>query len=482
MDRDNPTGRPETLMEQNGVDRIPETQRTSKPSNIFMVLAAAPLCFSVMIIGTLPVVFGLGWWSSVSSLTVGIFIGCLLIAPVGLLGHRTGTNGPVSSGAQFGVKGRVIGALLTVIVAMGFYVLTVITGAQSLIFSGKKLFGMPDTTGFLIGAALVLSLGVSLAALYGQAIVVKLERLGFWILAAVIILAVIVFWPQFDPSYAGGEYVLGGFWTTWLLSMTVGASLPLSTAPFINDYTRYIPSTTPTRSILLGTGLGTFAGMWLAMIAGAFLMTTLQSTDTSFMQGVIDASPTWFLLGLILLGLFGSLTQSIFALYGAGLGLQSLGWKLNRVITTAITSIVGLILVLLALLVYDLTALINAFVTLMIVGISPWVTIILVDLYLSKGKYSASDLFAKNGGRYWYSNGFNIPAVTAWIIAVAIGVMFTNAGLLRGPFADLAGGVDLSFLSSALVGSVLYYVLSFRRGRPVGTAPKQEAAVPAAAE
>lgn len=473
MDRDNSPDRPETLVEQNGVDRIPEIHRTSKPSNVFMVLAAAPLCFSVMIIGTLPVVFGLGWWSSVSSLTVGIFIGCLLIAPIGLLGQRTGTNGPVSSGAHFGVKGRVIGALLTVLVALGFYVLTVITGAQSLVFSGSKLFGWPDSTGFLIGAALVISLGVSLAATFGQAIVVKLERLGFWILAAVIVLAVIVFWPQFDPSYAGGEYVLGGFWTTWLLSTTVGVSLPLSTAPFINDYTRYVPGTTPARSILLGTGLGTFVGMWLTMIAGAFLMTTLRSTDAAFLQGVIDASPAWFVLGFILLGLFGSLTQSIFALYGAGLGLQSLGWKLNRVLTTVITSVVGLVLVLIALLVYDLTALINAFVTLMIVGISPWVSIILVDLYLSRGKYFPSHLFAKNGGRYWYSNGFNVAAVAAWIIAVIVGLMFTNAGLLRGPFVDLAGGVDLSFLSSALVGAVLYYLLAMKRGRAAGSTPAQ---------
>jgi purine-cytosine permease-like protein len=219
--------------------------------------------------------------------------------------------------------------------------------------------------------------------------------------------------------------------------------------------------------------------MWLTMIAGAFLMTTLQSTDTAFVQGVIDASPLWFVFGFILLGLFGSLTQSIFALYGAGLGLQSLGWKLNRVSTTIITSVVGLVLVLIALLVYDLTALINAFVTLMIVGISPWVTIILVDHYLSKGKYFPSDLFAKGSGRYWYSNGFNVPAVAAWIIAVIVGVMFTNAGLFRGPFVDLAGGIDLSFLSSALIGAVLYYLSVFKRKHPAGSVHSKEVAAAA---
>ncbi len=69
------------------------------------------LAFSVIVFGWLPITFGLGFGSAIAASAVGIGLGTLLIAPpLSLLGPRTGTNNTVSSGAHFGVSGRMIGS------------------------------------------------------------------------------------------------------------------------------------------------------------------------------------------------------------------------------------------------------------------------------------------------------------------------------------------------------------------------------------
>ena len=40
------------------------------------------------------------------------------------------------------------------------------------------------------------------------------------------------------------KLLLGDYWPTWVLTMVLAASLPISWGPFIGDYGRYIPSKT----------------------------------------------------------------------------------------------------------------------------------------------------------------------------------------------------------------------------------------------
>src|SRR5262249_477853 len=115
-------------IESHGIDFIPEADRHSRPLNIFWILIRANLTFGLIVLGALPVAFGLSWWSSFSSIIIGDLLGALLFAPMALIGPRTGTNGPVSSGAFFGVVGRIIGSALALFIAIGFYALAVWTG------------------------------------------------------------------------------------------------------------------------------------------------------------------------------------------------------------------------------------------------------------------------------------------------------------------------------------------------------------------
>ncbi|WP_246026023.1 purine-cytosine permease family protein [Peribacillus cavernae] len=446
-------------IEIQGIDYIPEADRNSNPWNVFFVLGGAQTCYPIMLIGALPVIFGLGWWDSFFAITIGLLIGSIIVAPIALFGQKTGTNGIVSSGAHFGTKGRGIGALLTIVVAIGFYALVVWTGSESIIHGGHKLFGLPTGDASLVIGALLICIMITIVATYGHSLVVKIEKVGAVIAGVTLISSIFVFMPQFDASYQGGSYLLDGYWATWLLSVSTALSIPVSLVPYINDYTRYIPSKTSARSVMLGTGGGIFVGCWITMIAAAYFMTMFKSLDTPLVQGIIELSPTWFVLPLIIVGIVGSLTQGSFAIYGAGLGLETLGWGLNRIITTIIISVVSIVVAFLAVFVYDLVDVVNAFVTLIIVAISPWLTIKLVGYFLFKGQYSPLDLHKSSGGLYWYSNGYNLPAITSWVIGVIVGLLFTNTIVFVGPFVNSVGGIDISFVSSAIVGGALYYLL-----------------------
>ena len=50
--------------------------------------------------------FGLGLWATISAIAVGTIVGQILLVPLILIGSRTATNNATSSGATFGVRGR----------------------------------------------------------------------------------------------------------------------------------------------------------------------------------------------------------------------------------------------------------------------------------------------------------------------------------------------------------------------------------------
>src|ERR1700742_949580 len=105
-------------IEETGVAHIPEAERDSRPANLATVFFGGNLAFSVIVFGWLPITFGLGWWSTVTASALGLTLGTLITAPLALLGPRTGTNNTVSSGAHFGINGRMIGSALTLFFAL----------------------------------------------------------------------------------------------------------------------------------------------------------------------------------------------------------------------------------------------------------------------------------------------------------------------------------------------------------------------------
>ena len=126
-------------------------------------------------------------------------------------------------------------------------------------------------------------------------------------------------------------------------------------------------------------------------------------------------------------------------------------------------SAIGLATAYVALIAFDAIDAIEAFATLMLVTVTPWMVIMTVGHLMRRGWYEPMDLQAftdrAKTGDYWFTGGFNLKAFVAWGAAVAVGMLFTSTSIITGPLTRHVSGIDLSFISAALVGGALYFAL-----------------------
>lgn len=450
-------------VETHGIDFIPERDRHSSPLNIFYILIGANLTFGLIVLGWLPYSFGLGWWASFWSIIVGDALGALLFAPMALIGPRTGTNGPVSSGAVFGVVGRMIGSCLALFIAIGFYALAVWTGGQIAVFGAHKLFGLPSGNLELGIAYAIIALIAITAAIFGHANMLVVEKFLIPTVGLLMIIGFFIYGHRFNAGYAGGHFLLGGFWPTWALAVTIAAAATFGYGPYVNDWTRYISRKRfSDRSIFFGTFLGGFVGLTFPLAFGAYTAVAIGNPAVSYVDGLVHISPVGYLVPLMILGIIGSLGQSTVCIYSNGLDFSSIFPVLKRVAATVILSGIGVLFIFLGTLVWNVENTVSAFVTLFGVVAAPWISIVLTGHFMRRGWYNPEDLQVFNrrqrGGIYWYTRGLNPRACIAWLAASGVGLMFLDSSLYVGPWSNLADGIDLSWLSATFVGAIVYFL------------------------
>jgi len=134
-------------LERHGIDYIPEDQRRSRPSNLYVLLLGGSMTFGLFIIGWYPVAFGLGWWSSATAILFGSIVGAVFLGLSGLMGPHSGTNNPVSSGGYFGVAGRLIGSMLEGTASLAFAAISIWTGGDALASALLRFFNWDDSEG-----------------------------------------------------------------------------------------------------------------------------------------------------------------------------------------------------------------------------------------------------------------------------------------------------------------------------------------------
>jgi purine-cytosine permease-like protein len=467
-------------VETRGVEYVPEPERSARPRDIFWIGIGGNLAFSVVIFGWLPLTFGLGWWSAVTSMLVGYAIGALLVAPMGLLGPRTGSNNSVSSGAHFGVVGRLVGSVIGLLIAACYAALAIWAGGQAIVAPAARLFGTSDgDLAYAVGYAAVAAL-VAVIAIYGYQLLERAQKLLVPTVGLLTLTGVIAFAGDFDAGYAGGEYLLGSFWSTWALGVVLAVSGPVSYCTSVGDWTRYVSARHGDRRIAGAVFGGMFLGALVPALLGAFVGVAIGvQADQDFVTAVVAAAPGWYLLPILLNGLVGSCGQASIALYSTGLDLDAILPRLSRIGSTLLMTAGCLALVFLGAFAWDAVETVTAFALLLTAVATPWMAVTLVGFALARGRYVPADLQVFNerrrGGAYWFTHGWNARAVAAWACGSGVGLLCSNTTLFAGPLADVAGGVDLSFLGGGVTGAVAYLAIrAVFPERAVAAAPAAE--------
>lgn len=459
--RPGPTGQ-SLSFERVGIDRIEEESRTSTPWTFFVIIVGSSATLASTIYGWIPITFGLDVWGAVSSIVVGTAVGIAALLPLILVGSRTATNNATSSGAHFGVRGRIIGSTVGLVITAVSAAVVIWTSGSATVSLSSRLFDTANTDAALAVAYGLIALLTALVAIYGYHLLVRVA----WVLmiaGGLVVLAMpIAFSGDIDLGYQGGDYLLGSYGSTWLLAaLTVGVSGVLQIGTLVGDWTRYIsPRRHSTAKLASVASLGVFVGYVVPMSIGAVVATAFVDPTASFPENLAGNAPIWFAMMLLPFALLGGLAWAATGMYSSGLDLESLVPRLSRAGATSLAGTVSVGLVFLGSLVWDAADSIATASLVVLALIAPWAAIMGIGYLRRRGAYLPDDLQVFNrgqrGGAYWFSGGWNWRAVAAWCGGSLFGLLALQTAHYVGPLANLAGGVDVSFVGSYLIAGILF--------------------------
>jgi purine-cytosine permease-like protein len=460
-----------TQIEAFGVEQIPAGERTARPFDLFRLIFGGANTFSTAVLGSFPVIFGLSFQAGAWAILLGVLVGSLILAPMGLFGALNGTNNAVSSGAHFGVHGRIVGSFLSLLTAIAFFSLSVWSSGDALVGGAKRLVGLEDSDlslGLAYGLFAVL---VLIVCIYGFRFMLWVNKIAVWAASLLFLLGAAAFFGPFDAAYAGSVQLgQAGFWAAFIGAALLAMSNPVSFGAFLGDWSRYIPRETSQKRIMLaviGAQVGTLIPFFFGLITATIVAARAPDYITSYnyVGGLLAVSPTWFFLPVCLIAVIGGMSTGTTALYGTGLDMSSVLPRLfNRVQATLLIGLLSIAFIFVGRFAFNLVQSVSTFAVLIITCTSPWMVIMIIGLLVRRGFYHADDLQVftrgQRGGAYWFHNGWNWRGMGAWIPSAVVGLCFVNLpGQFVGPLGELAGGIDISLPVTLGLAALLYLLL-----------------------
>ncbi|MFI6925971.1 purine-cytosine permease family protein [Nonomuraea spiralis] len=446
------------FVERRTIDVIPADERTGRPRDLFSIWFAANIGPLTILTGGLPpVVYGLDFWWSVIALIAGLLLGGLFMALHSAQGPRLGIPQMIQSRGQFGVRGCLVVLVVVLVMYEGIYAANIVSGAQSVHAVFPSLPLTPLAVVFALVGLVVMVVGYRLIHLIGHIITaVSIASL------AVVIVGLVVMGRIGADVFAIGVPTARGF----LGTMAIGALWLLAFAPYVSDYSRYMPAhTAGLKSTFWWTYGGALLGGVVPMAIGVIVAISVKGDALTGLPAVLGQP-----LSTIVLFSFAAVIMHFNAmnLYGATLTVVTMvqTFRSDWLPTARGRAAIGALLVVLAtagaaLMSQDfLNSFTNLIIMLQYVFI-PWTAVNLIDFYLiRKGHYDVADLFRADGGRY---GRYDIPALVAYAVGVLVEIPFMSTALYTGPIADLLSGADISWIVSLAITIPLYLALARRR-------------------
>jgi purine-cytosine permease-like protein len=450
-------------VEQRGIDLIPDAERKMRPSGLFWLWAGAVFNVEFFFYGTLIMIFGL----SVGQAILAIVVGNLFYALLGwasLQGPETGTTAFMVSRAPFGQNGNRTVALFNWVTQVGFE----IEGVYFVVATVILLFGHYGTT--LGGPAKIVVIVIAallqlIMPLLGHATITRVLRyLAYVFIVFFAVLAGFTF-ARLHLSTFHQPSATWADWTTGLvLIISVGG---LGWTENGNDYSRYLPRNTPKAKTFWAAALGAGIPSVLLEILGVFAFTVTKKTVGIAQLGVPQSFPAWFVVPFLIFAIFQLLAINTIDLYSSGVTLQALGIPIKRWGAVFVDITVAAVVTGIIVFHGNFYADFSGFLLYIVVWLSAWFGILMVDYLLRRGRYDAPSLAAERGGLYWRNGGIHWPGVIAQALGMVAALMWINAafavpayvGPISKHFPGLQGS-DFSWAIGILIGGGVYYLLA----------------------
>ncbi len=251
FDGTRPNRQGDLTLETAGIVPVPEDARYGTLRRNFTVWFAPNMELSGVFTGTLAATLGLGLWTGLTAIALGVLLGAVPVAALSLWGPETGMAQLPLARLPFG-RTIAIPALVQWLSSVAWDGLVGLFGGEA----AEILFHVP----FAVGVIIVLALE-GLIGVLGYEFIHRLEAWGAGILTVIFVLLTYKILDHGDfpihNTVHGGSAV-----GTFVLVMTIAFSGSFSWTTYAAHYSRYMAADTPHRPLF---------GFTFAGLAGSFL-------------------------------------------------------------------------------------------------------------------------------------------------------------------------------------------------------------------
>jgi NCS1 family nucleobase:cation symporter-1 len=464
------------VVETHHIDVVDPAERRGRARDLFPVWLSANLNIGNTVFGALAVALGNNLFWALVAVVLGNVLGGTFMALHSVQGSRLGVPQLIQSRGQFGFYGALLPVALATLLYGGFFVVTAVIAGQAL---AAAVPAIPVSRGVLVGVALSL-----LLALLGYRAIHVTAKWAMWPLAAVVVVATVASLARGGLTLTTSGFAPGPFFG----ALGVIATFLLTYAPYVSDYSRYLPVDTPARGAFAATFGGAVIGAGWSEVLGVFLAVQFGGSDS--FQAVGELLGNEVLAAVVLLVTAAAIAgNNALNLYGGMLNLITAASSFTRVRASVAvrvamllpTLLVGTYLALQAS--ADFYSQVNTFLSFLMLGFVPWGAVNLLDFYLVRhGDYDIRGLFDPRGAYHrdpaaWTWAGLNVAALVAYALGVAAAVPFVANAWYTGPAAAALGDADLSWVPGLLVSGAAYLLLVRIRAAVPGSRPTPDRAV-----
>jgi NCS1 family nucleobase:cation symporter-1 len=271
MDREHATQLEISTIQPIGLD-----QRHGTARDLFTVWFGSNIMLLTVVTGGLAVTtFALPFAAAVAALVIGNMAGAIFMALHAAQGPTLGVPQMVQTRGQFGSLGSLLVVGIVIVMYVGFLASNLVLCGESL---ASLLPGITETPGIVVVGIISV-----IAAIYGYDLIHAYTRLMSYVAGIVLLIA--IGWIIWVHGLPADFLVRNAFnWSGFLGTISAAALWQIAYAPYVSDYTRYMPRDTGVRPAFWASYWGCTLGSLLPMILG--VMVGLAAPQGSLVGGL----------------------------------------------------------------------------------------------------------------------------------------------------------------------------------------------------
>ena len=308
---------------------------------------------------------------------------------------------------------------------------------------------------------IVLSAVITVLSIYGYWAIHRLERI-FSVVAFFAFLYLT--WRLFALHDVGAAFHTGGSPPgLFLLILSIAATWQITYAPYVADYSRYLPENTSIRAAFWWTyGGSVIATVWMMSLGAVAAAVAGNMFHSGSSQFIVDLAPGMgrpVISGVLV---FGVIAANVLNLYGIFMSATTTLTAIRpfpvtrpvRAVMTVILSIVGTTVGILGQ--GDFVHNLVNFILFLSYFLIPWTAINLADFYwVRQERYDLKAIFDPAG----LYGSVNWRTMIAYLVVVGAEIPFMSTTFYTGGLVDRLGGADIAWIVGLVAAAALYVAL-----------------------